>query len=206
MIPLNSTVERFHTELMGTPSPALLSRVRRLARLSAAGQVFEANQESAGQVLRRLILKHSAAFPVTPGLTPAEVLSFVHGEQAIAATLCYLTARRARYLIREQAEHKVVFRNLKGAEHVLDRDEALALFRGYRMTDVFLMPVPPVLAFPQPAMPNAAPAAASIRPPAPVPTAAVVLAPPTPSAPVPRPAFQSRRPSFSGTRPAERRG
>jgi hypothetical protein len=204
MIPLNSTVERFHTELMGTPSPALLSRVRRLAQLSAAGRVFEASQEHAGQVLRRLILKHSADFPVTPGITPAEVLSFVHGEQAIAATLCYLTARRARYLIREQAEHKVVFRNLKGTEHVLDRDEALALFRGYRMTDVFLMPVPPVLASPQPVVPEATPSA-SIRPPAPVPTAAVSAAPGGPSSPVARPAFQSRRPSFTGTRPVERR-
>jgi hypothetical protein len=197
MIPLNSTVERFHTELMGTPSPALLSRVRRLAQLSAAGQVFEASQEHAGQILRRLILKHSADFPVTPGLAPAEVLSFVHGEQAIAATLCYLTARRARYLIREQAEHKVVFRNLKGVEHVLDREEALALFRGYRMTDVFLMPVPPVLASPRPAVPKIAPASVPINPPAPV-------SPSVANSPLPRPAFQARRPSFSGPRAAGR--
>jgi hypothetical protein len=196
---LTSTLEKFHTELMGTPSPALLLRVRRLAQLSAAGRVFEASQEHAGQGLRRLILKHSADFPVTPGLSPAEVLSFVHGEQAIAATLCYLTARRARYLIREQAEHKVVFRNLKGTEHVLDREEALALFRGYRMTDVFLMPVPPVLASPQPAVPKIAPALVPINAPAPV-------APSAASSPLARPAFQARRPSFSGPRAAGRQG
>ena len=190
MIPLNRTVERFHSELMGTPSPDLLTRVRRLAQLSAAGRVFEANQEHAGQVLRRLILKHSAEFPVTPGLLPAEVLSFVHGEQAIAATLCYLTTRRARYLIREQAEHKFIFRNLKGVEHTLDRDAALDLFRGYRMTDVFLMPVPPVLA----------PSPSAVVKAAPAPVAAPVI-PPAPSA-QPRPAFQARRPSFSGLRQA----
>ncbi|WP_407542989.1 hypothetical protein Q0M94_25270 (plasmid) [Deinococcus radiomollis] len=193
MIPLNSTIERFRSELMGTPSPDLLVRVRRLAQLSAAGRVFEANQEHAGQVLRRLILKHSAEFPVTPGLLPAEVLSFVHGEQAIAATLCYLTTRRARYLIREQAEHKFIFRNLKGTEHTLDRDAALALFRGYRMTDVFLMPVPPVLAPPMPTVKAA---------PAPV---VVPVIPPAPSA-QPRPAFQARRPSFSGLRQAGKQG
>ena len=194
MIPLNRTVERFHSELMGTHSPALLVRVRRLAQLSAAGRVFESSQEYAGQVLRRLILKHSVEFQVTPGLPPAEVLSFVHGEQAVAATLCYLTTRRARYLIREQAEHKVIFRNLKGVEHTLDRDEALALFRGYRMTDVFLMPVPPVLAPSPPAVVKAASA----------PVAAPVI-PPAPSA-QPRPAFQARRPSFSGIRAVGKSG
>ena len=191
MIVLKSTVERFHTELMGSPSPALFSRVRRLAQLSAAGRVFEASPEHAGQVLRRLVLKHSAEFPVTPGLLPAEVLSFVHGEQAIAATLCYGTARRARYLIREQAEHKIIFRNLKGTEHVLDRNGALELFRGYRMTDVFLMPVPPALAPSLPAIPKAAPAAPVI-PPA--------------TSPLPRPAFQSRRPPFSRPRQAGKQG
>ena len=191
---LTSTLERFHTELTTTPSPALLLRVRRLAQLSAAGRVFEAGTDHASQVLRRLILKHSAEFPVIPGLTPAEVLSFVHGTQAIAATLCYGTARRARYLIREQAEHKVIFRNLKGIEHVLDREEALALFRGYRMTDVFLMPVPPVLAAVQPAAPNAAP----------VPVAAAPVIPPAPTPVAPRPAFQSKRPAFSGPRAAAR--
>lgn len=186
---LTSTVERFQTELMAnTPSPALLSRVRRLARLSAAGRVFEAGPEHAGQVLRRLILKHSTEFPVTPGLLPAEVLSFVHGRQAIAATLCYGTARRARYLIREQPEHKIIFRNLKGTEHVLDRDGALKLFRGYRMTDVFRMPVPPDLVPSLPALPKVAPAAAPVIPPA--------------TSPLPRPAFQARRKSFSELRQA----
>ena len=193
---LTNTLKRFHAELT-TPSPALLLRVRRLAQLSAAGRVFEASQDHASQVLRRLILKHSVDFPVTPGLTPPEVLSLVHGEQAIAATLCYGTARRARYLIREQPEHQVIFRNLKGTEHLLDRNEALALFRGYRMTDVFLMPVPPVLAPVQPAALKAPPvsfAAAPVVPPAPV----------TPAAP--RPAFQSRRPAFSGPRAAGKQG
>ncbi len=197
MTTLDSTLERFRPDLMATPSPALLLRARRLAQLSAAGRVFEVSPDHAGQVLRRLILKRSVDFPVTPGLSPAEVLSFVHGAQAIAATLCYGTARRARYLIREQAEHQVIFRNLKGTEHLLDREEALALFRGYRMTDVFLMPVPPDLTPVQPVALKAAPVRVASAP-------VISPAPVTPAAP--RPAFQLRRPAFSGPRAARRQG
>ena len=193
---LTSTLTRFHAELMtNTPSPALLVRAARLGRLSAAGRVFEITPDRPSSVLRRMILESSKAFPVMPGILPFQVLAFVHGTQAVGATLCYGTARRARYLIREVDGGQVIFRNLKGTEHVLSREEALALFRGYRMTDVFLMPVPADLTTPQPVEGK--------RTTAPVPTPAAVPAA-VPTAPPPRPAFQSRRPAFSGPRAAGR--
>ena len=199
MINLTSTVEHFQTELMSNaPSPALLVRAGRLGRLSASGRVFEIGPDRASQVLRRLILKASEAFPVTPGVSPKDVLSFVHGGQAVAATLCYGVTRRARYLIREEGEGKVIFRNLKGTEHTLDREEALALFRGYGMTAVFLMPVPTELGQPVPAKTIARTEKAPVTA---APAASVPLFP----AP-PRPAFQSRRPSYSGIRAVGKSG
>ncbi|GGR17333.1 hypothetical protein [Deinococcus ruber] len=130
---------------------ALATRVRRLAQVSAAGRITHLESRAEHAQLRTLVMRASAALPVVPGAAVDDVLRLVQGGTAVAATLCYRTTRRARYLIREHDAQTLITLTPgpQGKEHRLSRDVLLTLFRGYHFTDVYVMPVPPVLRTPE---------------------------------------------------------